>query len=193
MFSLADTKCLSEMPDDSFDAVLAIGLFRYLNRETQKQCYEDIHRILKPAGKFLVVHQNLLFEAFALNEGTLRFWADFIEGYSDAPKLLGGKNVINALNEKIKVPKREYNPHSISRHMDVQSENPLTYHEVAERFGFKLEKILYPCSHLMPPFLEKQVDQKALNDVKRKMELEHTEDWRAMFVEYEFLAMLEKV
>jgi hypothetical protein len=141
---------------------------------------------------FLVVHQNILFEAFALNDGTLRFWADVIEGYSDAPRLFGEKSVFEVLSEKVKVPLRKYAPHSISRRMKTYTENPLTYNKVAERYNFKLEKIVYPPTHLMPPFLEEQVDQKAIDELKRKMSFDHINDWQAMFVEFEFLAFLAK-
>ena len=192
IFSVADVNCLSKMPDESFEAVLAIGLFRYLAKDVQDACYKNIHRILKPGGKFLVVHQNILFETFALNDGTLRFWADIIEGYSDAPQLLGDKSVFEALSENVKVPSRKYEPHSISKLMKTYTENPITYNEVAERYDFKLEKIVYPPSHLLPPFLEKQVDQKAIDELRRKMSFKHINDWQAMFVEYEFLAFLAK-
>lgn len=192
MFSAADVSCLSDMPDESFDAVLAMGLFRYLDPKTRDMCYRNIHRILKLGGKFLAVHQNILFETFALNDGTLRFWADIIESYSDAKKLLGGKSIFEALNETVKVPKREYKTHSVSKNMTVHAENPLTYNEVATRYGFELEMIRYPSTHVMPPFLEAQVDQKALEEVKRKVWADHVDDWRAMFIEFEFLAFLEK-
>jgi SAM-dependent methyltransferase len=192
IFSVAAVDCLSEMPDESFEVVLAIGLFRYLAKDVQDTCYRNIHRILKPGGMFLVVHQNILFEAFALNDGTLRFWADVIEGYSDAPRLFGEKSVFEVLSEKVKVPLRKYAPHSISRRMKTYTENPLTYNKVAERYNFKLEKIVYPPTHLMPPFLEEQVDQKAIDELKRKMSFDHINDWQAMFVEFEFLAFLAK-
>jgi ubiquinone/menaquinone biosynthesis C-methylase UbiE len=193
MFSVADVSCLSDMPDESFEAVLAIGLFRYLDKDTQDACYRNVHRILKPEGKFLVVHQNILFETFALNDGTLRFWADVIERYSNAPRmLLNGKSVFEVLSENIKVPLRKYKPHSISRRMKTYTENPLTYSKVAEGYNFKLEKMVFPPSHLMPPFLEEQVDQRMMDELRRTMSFDHINDWQAMFVEIEFLAFLAK-
>jgi ubiquinone/menaquinone biosynthesis C-methylase UbiE len=192
IFSVASVDCLSKMPDESFEVVLGIGLFRYLAKDVQDTCYRNVHRILKPGGMFLVVHQNILFEAFALNDGTLRFWADIIENYSDAPRLLGKKSVFEVLSENVKVPLRKYAPHSISRRMKTYTENPLTYNKVAERYNFKLEKIVYPPTHLMPPFLEEQAGQKAIDELKRKMSFDHINDWQAMFVEFEFLAFLAK-
>jgi ubiquinone/menaquinone biosynthesis C-methylase UbiE len=193
MFSVADVNYLSEIPDESFDAVLAIGLFRYLAKDVQDSCYKNVYRILKPGGIFLAVYQNILFEAFALNDGTLRFWADVIENYSNAPKLLlGNKSVLEALNESVKVPTRKYESHSISKRMKTYTENPLTYNKVVERYNFKLEKIVYPPSHFMPPFLENLVDKKAIDELRRTMSFDHINDWQAMFVEFEFLAFLSK-
>lgn len=194
MFVVADESYIFDLPDESFDAVLAMGFFRYLDSESQEACYRHVHRILKPKGKFVITHQNMLFEMFALNDGTLRFWADLIEGYAEVSGLLGGKSVHEALKEAITVPGRKYASHSISRHMPVQSENPLSYGEVATSKGFRLEKMSFPSSHLLPPWLESQVDQEKLSDLKRKVCLERAEaeDWRAMFMEYEFLAFLER-
>ena len=192
MFNLADVSCTTKMADESFDAILAIGLFRYLDRKTQDLCYRNIHRILKPRGKFAVVHQNLFFEAFALNDDSLKFWANMIEGYSDASRLFGDKSVLEALNEMVKVPKREYKSYSISRNMETQAENPITYHKIAADYGFRQEKIYYPCTHVLPPYLEARVNQEALDELKKKAYMNRIEDWRAMFIEYEFLALLEK-
>jgi ubiquinone/menaquinone biosynthesis C-methylase UbiE len=192
IFSVANVDCLSGMPDKSFEAVLAIGLFRYLAKDIQDTCYKNVYRILKPGGVFLVVHENILFEAFALNDGTFHFWADIIESYSDAPRLLGDKSVFEAMSKNVKVPRRKYAPSSISKRMKTYTENPLTYNEVAERYNFKLDKIVYPPGHLMPPFLEGQVNQKAIDELRRKMSFDHIGDWRAMFVEFEFLAFLVK-
>jgi len=192
MFSVSDVSSIAKMEAESFDAVLAIGLFRYLDKQTQDMCYKNIHRIMKPSGKFLVIHQNLLFEPFAMNNESLQFWANMIESYSDVAKLLEGKSIYKALSEEIKVPKRQYKQHSISHHMETQVENPITYGEVAAKYGFKLEKILYPSGHVLPPFLENRVDQEALDELKKKIYADHVNDWRAMFIEFEFLAFLQK-
>ena len=85
-----------------------------------------------------------------------------------------------------------YDEYSISKRIQTYTENPLTYNKVAERYNFKLEKIVYPPGHLMPPFLEEQVDQKAIDELRRKMSFDHINDWQAMFVEFEFLAFLAK-
>ena len=192
-FAVRNVGDMADLASQSYDAVVAIGLFRYLDAETADLAYKSIHRVLKPEGKFLVVHTNILFDAFSLNNESLKFWADIIEGYTvGASTLLNGKTTLEALTEDIKVPERKFVKHSISSEIKVNSENPLTYHEVASKYSFSLDKIVYPPGHILPPFLEGKVDKTALSEMKRQTRLEKTEDWRAIFTEYEFLAYLTK-
>lgn len=192
-FFVADQSCLDSMADESFDVILAMGFFRYISQEEQEKCYRNVHRLLKPKGKFLITHQNILFEMFALNEGTLSFWADVIDSYSNANILLRGKSTLEALNGIVSFKGRAFDRSSASKEMATEVENPLIYESVAAKHGFALEKITYPASHVLPPQLEQEADQDKLLDVKRKVCLKHADDWRAMFMEFEFLAFMEKM
>ncbi len=192
-FFVADQTCLDSMDDGAFDVILAMGFFRYISPEDQEKCYRNAHRLLKPGGKLLITHQNILFEMFALNEGSLKFWADVIESYSDARTLLGGKSVLEALEGIVSFKERNFDSLSASKEMATEAENPLTYGSVAAKHGFSVEKIVYPASHVLPPQLEQEADQDKLFKIKRKACLNHAEDWRAMFMEFEFLAFTEKM
>lgn len=192
-FFEANQNCMDSMKDESFDAILAMGFFRYISQEEQQKCYRNVHRLLKPKGKLLITHQNILFEMFALNEGTLKFWADVIDNYSDARDLLGGQSVLEALEGITSFKERQFDGLSASKDMPTEVENPLTYESVAAKHGFMVEKITYPASHILPPQLERMVDQDKLFEIKRNTCLTHTEDWRAMFMEFEFLAFTEKM
>jgi SAM-dependent methyltransferase len=192
MFRLADQECLSEYPDDSFDGILAMGLFRYLTRSQQEEAYRQIYRILKPGGKLVISHENILFNIFALNDDSIGFWADVVESHSSGHKLLGGKSIYDALNESVTLPKRVYNPLSISRRMEVQADNPLTYGQLIADYGFRLEKILYPYSNIFPPALESGVDRNALNALKKEISLDRADDWRSMFMTPQFSAFAQK-
>jgi len=57
---------------------------------------------------------------------------------------------------------------SISAKMKVYSENPLTYYKRALEMGYKLEKILYPCCDIIPPFLHKEINIKKLRNIQSK-------------------------
>jgi len=191
-FVVADENRFRSFADESFDAVIAMGYFRYLKPETHAKVYAEVRRILKPGGKFVVNFQNALFEMFSLNDGCLRFWADTIRSFSNAEQLLDGKDVLVALKEMIAVPEREFVSWSVSKNMPTVAENPLTYADVAKKHRFDLERILYALPHVLPPNLEKKVDPKALAALKDEIFLKRTEDWRSMFMEYEFMALLAK-
>jgi len=192
MFRLADQEYLSELPDGSFDAVLAMGLFRYLDQGQQEESYRQINRILKPGGKLVISQENILFNVFALNDDSLGFWADVVDNHSSGQKLLGGKSIYDALSENVTLPQRTYNPLSISRRMEVRADNPLTYGQLIANYGFRLEKILYPNSNIFPPAVESGVDQNALNALKTEISLDRADDWRSIFMAPQFEAFAEK-
>ena len=76
--------------------------------------------------------------------------------------------------------------------MKVYSENPLTYYKRALEMGYKIEKILYPYCDLIPPFLHKEISIKKLRIIQSKNCLKLTENWRSMFMCYQFLTFLKK-
>ena len=192
-FTAGDENVLPTYETGSFDVVLAMGYLRYLTPEQQEFVYAQVRRVLKPGGLFIIVHQNVLFEMFAMNDGTLKFWAETIESFSDAPKLLQGMTVLEALQSKVTVPTRKFSSETSQVFIDAKGDNPLTIREEMPKRGFEVLDIMYPNSHLMPPMLEAMVDADALNRMKSEVPLQRMRDWRAMFFEYEFLGVNRKV
>ena len=191
LFVVSDESYLSTVPEDKFDAVLALGYLRYVDPEAQNQIYRDVFRILKPGGYLIIDHQNSLYEAFALNDGSLKFWAEFIEGFSGASAILG-EGVLESLEREISVPSRKYSQASISRHMQTYSENPLTYEDKAESYGFSMLDMVYPHADLIPPFLQQKVNKDVYHRLCDEVCLSGIRDWRAMFMSYQFLTLLKK-
>jgi SAM-dependent methyltransferase len=191
-FAVADQGYLKDLPDESCDAVIALGYFRYLDPVKHAEVYREIRRVMKPDAKFIVNYVNALFEIFSHNDGALKFWAETIREFSPAEELLAGKDTFAALKEIVQVPDRKFDTWSVSKTMPTWSANPLTYGDVASENGFEIERIAYPSPHLLPPNLERAVDPDALANMKHDLFLKRTEDWRSMFMEYEFLAFLTK-
>lgn len=192
IFVLADQTYLETLPNNSIGAAMAMGYFRYLPADQADYCYRQVFRVLKPNGIFAVSNQNLLFEAFALNDGALKFWADLIDSSSDVKKLLGGKTVLQALNGMVAVPSRKFDERSVSKKITPYTENPLTFSRDMAKYGYHVDRVLYPDINLLPSFLEKDLDQKALFEMKSKTCLKHAEDWRGTLMDYEFLALMVK-
>jgi SAM-dependent methyltransferase len=62
-YSVGDARSMAEYDSESFDLVLAMFLFNYLNVEESAQTIKEIFRILKPGGRFVmaVPHPSLPF------------------------------------------------------------------------------------------------------------------------------------
>ncbi len=193
IFVCQDHTYLEKIPSGSIDVAIAMGFLYYLDKETRDYCYKQVHRILKNNGRFLATGNNKLFEAFVLNDSTLNFWTDMIDNFSPASKLLTHKTTLEALSEKVKMPKRVFEEKSISKRFKLLEDNPLTYHNDLKEYGFEVEEILYPDSHLLTPALEAEVDPKALLELKAKYCIQNARDWRGTFMCYEFLAFMHKV
>ncbi len=62
-YLVGDARRMAEFENDSFDLVLAMFLFNYLNVEESAATIKEIYRLLKPGGKFVmaVPHPSLPF------------------------------------------------------------------------------------------------------------------------------------
>ena len=192
MFILGDQTYLASIADNSIDAAMAMGYFRYLPADQADHCYREVFRALKPGGIFVVTNQNKLFEAFALNDGSLKFWADLMVDTSDVEKLLGGKSIHQALSERISGPTRKFDGRSVSKEIEPYTENPLTFAMDVAKYGYRVDRQLYPDVNLLPSFLESELDQKALYDMKSTTCLKYADDWRGALMDYEFMGFLVK-
>ena len=192
-FIISNENFLNSLEDSSFDAVLGLGYLRYLDNNLQNKVYNNVKRILKKDGTFILDHQNILYEMFALNNESLIFWENFISSYCDLSPIFKKDELLRRLNEHIKTPIRKRAKHSASAKMNVSSENPLAFKEKINSIGFELLDILYPFSEIIPPFLQKEVDAKKLEKIQREISLKNFRNWRSMFMCFQFLTILKKI
>lgn len=193
IFTCADHSALQAYAKQSADVVCALGFMRYLKTDIRDAVYRQVARIPKPNGCFIVSNDNDLFNMFSLNNESLAFWNDLIIGFSDVEQLLEGKSLKAILEENTKLPQRQYSQRSVSRHIKKYSANPLTCGEVMRPYGFRLDKVVYPDAHLLPPFVEALVNRDALEVMKETTCLHRAEnDWRSMLMGFEFLSFLRR-
>jgi len=192
IFEVNNHTYFENIENESIDVVIALGLMRYLREDDLDYIYKEVYRILRSKGTFILTNDNLLFDLFALNDGTIKFWANAIDSFSDAKKLLPGNSIVKSLEDKINLPKRKYSPHSVSKYIEKHVQNPLTYSKYVDQYGFKLKEIVYPDCHLLPPALENSVDIEELQKLKAEICLKKSRDLYAMFMDDEFLSFLVK-
>lgn len=192
IFTCADQSYLDGIPDASVDAILGMGFIYYLDDAAREQTYRNISRVLKPNGLAALTLTNKIFDAFALNNTALSFWAELIDGFSGAKNLLPNCETLTALTEHITVPQRKVSKESISQRFSIHTDNPLTYTAEVKAHGLIVEEILYPDCHLLPPFLESNIDKTALAAQKAETCIQRARDWRGLFMDYEFLALMRR-
>lgn len=190
-FYVDNDNMLKKIKSNSIDVAFGLGFVRYLTKDKERNFYKQIKRILKKNGTLIVDQQNDLYELFALNSDTIKFWSKEINLYSK--NKIKEKKIYDILKNKIKLPKRERASHSISAKMDVITENPLTYEKKLKKLGFKLEKILYPYCDLFPPLIQSKLKQHKINNIQKKVCLENKNDWRSMFMCFMFLNIIKKL
>lgn len=193
IFHLADHTFLGNLQDKSIDVALAMGYIYYLEKEQIDFTYYTTNKILKDNGSFILALSNDLFDLFSLNDTSLKQWTKIIDSFSPVKKLLPNEDTLEALRSKVKVPKRIIEPNSISARYGIIGDNPLTYSKDVEKYGFSVESIKYPDNHLLPPFLESEVNEMELLKLKAKYCVQQADAWQGIFLNYEFLAFLKKI
>tara|TARA_B110000008_G_scaffold252995_1_gene267968 strand:+ start:1438 stop:2379 length:942 start_codon:yes stop_codon:yes gene_type:complete len=193
IFLVGDHSYFKTIESNSVDVICGLGWMRYLEAGVRDFIYRETFRVLKPNGCFIVSNDNQLFDIFAMNNYTIDFWSEVIGSLSEVNNLLPSGNIKDALRDEIKLPTRKFSDRSVSKLINKHIENPLAFGEIVKTYGYKLEKNVFPDCHLLPPFLESQVDPAKLENLKGKISLQHAEDdWRTMFMGFEFVSFLIK-
>tara|TARA_Y100000590_G_scaffold456625_2_gene607566 strand:+ start:947 stop:1864 length:918 start_codon:yes stop_codon:yes gene_type:complete len=193
LFFKKDLNYLKKIKKNSFHVAIALGLTRYLKEKDINLLYKETYRILKKGGIFIVSNDNDLFEMFAMNDGTTKFWCNVINEFSDVKNLLKPKKLENEYGNMAKLKRRKYSKNSVSKFIKKRSENPLTYSNFVSKFGFNLSKISYHDSNVLPPLLENKISDKKISKLKSKVCTQQADNnWRTMFMSHEFLGFLKK-
>jgi SAM-dependent methyltransferase len=160
----------SGLPDDSFDAVTAMGLIEYLPDDDG--LFAEAARLLRPGGRFAVSCRNRLYNLLSANEYT----ADELGG--QAPRLLAelrmhlaqtkadelyrlAESIAGAaeeLEEAVaadrEVPAPELHDHVRSFQRGRRQHSPRELLAPAEAAGFRPVEVLALHPHPLPPSLE---------------------------------------
>ncbi len=130
--TLGDETSLSDVKSHSIDLVIATNVLGYLSETSERNFWQEVNRILAGDGMVLITVGNLLFDLFALNDGT----KDFYE------KEFGIQN-LNSLVTFSPIP----------RFINARRHNPLQLQDKLDDIGLSLKSVSFASKHKVPPIL----------------------------------------
>ena len=169
--SIANMHCYE---DQSFDVVMMNGVLPYLSESEEPAAYREAQRVLKNDGYFIAAHYNQLFDLMEMDAYTAEFFASVSQAATTA-------QTASRLREILSTPES-----TESRSMKV--ENPLTFTNKLQQFGFKELKRHYYNFHILPPRIEHTTD----NTARAKIELAHHADWQGIVLARAFFVIAQK-
>lgn len=159
---------LAELPTQGFDVVMATNVLGYLSDEDERRFFGEAARLLRPGGWLLLMSGNELFDLFALNSGTARFFRERL-GVDDVSRLL----------TQCDRP----------RWSNARRHNPLQLPAELERFGFVQRCDSFAQWHREPPVLLELED--GLSPIEARLAardqlvlpalLSESDRWKALF------------
>jgi SAM-dependent methyltransferase len=164
---VGSVEVLSELENESADLILCINVLAYLTEAEQVVFFKESQRLLKQGGHLVVMTGNKLFDFFALNSGTVEFFAKEFE--LEVDKLLSYSNS--------------------ERFENADRRNPLNFHAELSRYGFSEQAQSFSQWHRQIPVLgniENGGDLiKAHSSVRDNQydanNLSEAEKWKALF------------
>lgn len=176
---------LSAYDDNSFDVVTCLGVAYYIS--DQERLYKEVNRVLRRGGIFICSHQNEMFSLFTFNKYTVQFFEKYIfNDEEDNPQLINKLKLLIANPEE----PRKHEDGSSRDELVMYPENPLTIAEKIGKYGFELSQpIIYHGWHKLPPLLMGEAEKKA----SEKEDINHTTDWRSLFMAAHFLFISKRL
>lgn len=167
--------------DEEFDLIIANGVIWYY--ENKGPFLLKINKLLKPNGHALIVHRNLLFNIFALNQGTLDLF--FNHFFCDLSKESKQEisNVIKQCLPGLASPIKKEGA------LDKPYDNPFTIHQLYETYGFNLKEILYTYIHPAPPRVNIALDP---NDFEA-LQKNYSKNWAGAYMGSQFIVNVQKI
>lgn len=164
---------MAMLASQSFDVVMMNGVLPYLSVHEEPAAYQEAHRVLKDRGIFIVAQYNQLFDLISLDYFTAQTLAEF----TDQPE-----NIVRERLNSVLVS----TPSETTRTMKV--ENPLTYSEKLQKYGFREQQRHYYNFHILPPALETPAD----NPAREKLELAYHASWQGLILARAFFVIAHK-
>jgi 2-polyprenyl-3-methyl-5-hydroxy-6-metoxy-1,4-benzoquinol methylase len=172
---LADLEDGSGVPNERFDAILALGVFPHVINE--KKALFNMGKLLNPNGLVFIEFRNDLLAAYTLNKYSLDFFLNRIINLNSLPQEVQDE-VIDFYSERLEVDKPIKERSGKIRYEDILAKfhNPLSIkNELFEPCDFSIVDIHFYHYHALPPIFEKKYP-KLFREMSLKME--RPNDWK---------------
>lgn len=162
--------------------IILNGVIWYYSDEIKKEILRKLYSLLVPGGFIFIVHRNVFFNIFALNQGTVDFFKEyFFSGLQSGITETIQNKIKSEISGLIRPVK---NNGTLAKPYD----NPLTIASTYREVGFHVNEILYTYIHPAPPRFEIKFD--ALD--YEKAQAQYVKDWQGMFLGSQFIVIAEK-
>ncbi len=175
LISQADLEDDRSLPDEKFDAIMALGVFPHILNEGK--ALSNMRKRLNKGGRVLIEFRNDLFAAFTLNKYSLDFFLNRVIDLGSLSEDVR-QDVVEFYSERLKVDKPEITETGKISYLDILAKfhNPLNIgEEIFKPAGFSIEKIHFYHYHALPPVFENRYP-----DLFRELSLkmEKTDYWK---------------
>lgn len=193
---LDDLLYIENLEDNSQDCIALLSVIPHVPIEKLDYIHNQINRVLKPDGKFVVAYRNELFDFFTFNSITLDFYKNELWRVDELNELSIDPNVLESLKGLINNPDVPGKFHTNAQDKSFGElkrfkTNPLTIKEYLSNYNLNWLESHFYHFHAVPPLISNSVDN--LKKINHQMELNHSNDWRAQFMCPMYLVIAEKL
>jgi len=179
-------KELTDLPPESFDFVILMGVFQYLPPEDYIQSLNNIHNILKQGGHLVASFQNALFDFFTFNKYTVDFYQEKIVKPLGLDKLLGDSLIDDFKGLMTSPEKPKYSSGIARDNIYVRTSNPLTIADELKKHKFNLKQKYFYNLFFTPRLIENKYQDK-LKELKKQFEIKRSTEWFGYFMANAFV------
>lgn len=149
--------------DEKFDYIILNGVLPYISSEEEPQVFSEIKKVLNTNGFLIASHYNLYFDIFGLDRWSVEAIIHEILEPVGLPK----QELENARDKITSILKEPENV--LDQEKTMKLEDPLTYKERLERYGFKeIDQAFYNLFYL-PAKFEAEQSQEIREVLERKL------------------------
>jgi len=186
----ADLEKNKNLPDEKFDAILALGVFPHILDENK--ALSNMRERLKDQGLVFIEFRNDLFAAYTLNKYSLDFFLNRVIDISSLPNNTS-EDVKEFYQERLKVDKPLMKEKNKLFYNDVLAKfrNPLSIEEeLFKPNGFEVVNLHFYHYHSLPPVFENKYPD-LFRDLSLKMEKPN--DWRGYLMASAYVVEARKI